>query len=81
MHAGGQRFDPLGSTTPLASLSKLRNEYSHRILISELYQNRSLKIWVCDRKIDWTALSLVCVQAKVKFVSNYKFSANVVFTV
>lgn len=50
-------------------MSKLRNEYSHRILISELYQNRSLKIWVCDRKIDWTALSLVFVQAKVKFVS------------
>lgn len=78
MHAGGQRFDPawLHHLT-----SKLRNEYSDRILISELFQNRSLKIWVCDRKIDWTALSLVCVQAKVKFVSNYKFSANVVFTV
>ena len=39
------------------------------MLISDLFQNRSLKIWVCDRKIDWTALSLVCVQAKVKFVS------------
>ncbi|MGF6595285.1 hypothetical protein ABIE20_005531 [Pseudomonas sp. 2835] len=50
-------------------------------MISELFQNRSLKIWVCDRKIDWTALSLVCVQAKVKFVNHYKFSANVVFTV
>ena len=39
------------------------------MLISDLFQNRSLKIWVCDRKIDWTALSLVYVQAKVKFVS------------
>ena len=40
------------------------------MLISDLFQNRSLKIWVCDRKIDWTALSLVRVQAKVKFVSS-----------
>ncbi len=70
MHAGGQRFDPAWLHHPLATVSKLRNEYSARILISELFQNRSLKIWVCDRKIDWTALSLVPVQAKVKFVSD-----------
>lgn len=81
MHAGGQRFDPAWLHHPLVTMSKLRNEYSRRILISELFQNRSLKIWVCDRKIDWTALSLVFVQAKVKFVSFHEFSANVVFTV
>jgi len=50
------------------------------MLISDLCQNRSLKIWVCDRKIDWMALSLVFIQAKVKFVK-CKLSANVVFTV
>ena len=70
---------PLGSTIH-CFLSKLRNEYSARILISDLYQNRSLKIWVCDRKTD-EALSLVFCQAKVKFVSFHEFSANVVFTV
>ena len=59
---------PLGST--ILTASKLRNEYSDRILISELFQNRSLKFWVCVRKIDWATLSLVCVQAKVKFVSD-----------
>jgi hypothetical protein len=32
--------------------------------------DRSLKIWVCDRKIDWMTLSLVFIQAKVKFVSD-----------
>ena len=35
-----------------------------------LLSDRSLKIWVCDRKIDWIALSLVFIQAKVKFVSS-----------
>jgi hypothetical protein len=39
------------------------------MLISSLWLDRSLKIWVCDRKIDWTLLSLVTDQAKVKFVS------------
>ncbi|MEG1124858.1 MAG: hypothetical protein RSE62_22155, partial [Citrobacter sp.] len=74
LHAGGQRFDPAWLHHPLplgsATVSKLRNEYSLRILISELFQNRSLKIWVCDRKIDWITLSLVFIQAKVKFVSD-----------
>ena len=55
------------------------------MLISDLFQNRSLKIWVCDRnRLDSTFTGDV--QAKVKFVSSLlikkcKFSANVVFTV
>jgi hypothetical protein len=80
LHAGGQRFDPAWLHHLLLLNQKLRHEHLVRMLMSNLGLDRSLKIRVCDRKIDWTALSLVFVQAKVEFVK-CKLSANVVFTV
>ena len=56
------------------SVKEFRNERFRFVLLSadfwsfDRYENRSLKIWICDRKIDWIALSLVFIQAKVKFV-------------
>ena len=47
------------------------------MLISSLWLVRSLKIWVCDRKIDWTLLSLVTDQAKVKFVSSLNWEIRI----